>query len=135
MDVIINNWEQLFGFVERFMHAGDISRYNVHIADSKCSVLCGRIVRISNKGQNLKLYIIFPSNFNISLICPFILDEIDDIYILGGICFFISCVIILFLQESSRVSEGFGEAWCLAQARWRDAKPLTEGRHYLSISP
>ena len=26
MDVIINNWEQLFGFVEKFMHAGDISR-------------------------------------------------------------------------------------------------------------
>jgi nesprin-1 len=27
MDVIINNWEQLFGFVEKFMHAGDISRH------------------------------------------------------------------------------------------------------------
>ena len=93
------------------MHAGDISRYNVHNVDTKCSVLCGRIVRISNKGQNLKVYIIFPSNFNISLICPFILDEIDEIYILGGLCFFfISCVIIIFLQESSRVSEGFGEA-------------------------
>ena len=26
MDIIINNWEQLFGFVEKFMHAGDISR-------------------------------------------------------------------------------------------------------------
>ena len=26
MDVIINNWEQLFGFVEKYMHSGDISR-------------------------------------------------------------------------------------------------------------
>ena len=26
MDIIINNWEQLFGFVEKFMHSGYISR-------------------------------------------------------------------------------------------------------------
>ena len=26
MDIIINNWEQLFQFVEKYMHAGDISR-------------------------------------------------------------------------------------------------------------
>ena len=26
MDIIINNWEQLFGFVEKFMHSGDINR-------------------------------------------------------------------------------------------------------------
>ena len=26
MDIIINNWEQLFGYVEKYLHSGEISR-------------------------------------------------------------------------------------------------------------
>ena len=29
MDVIINNWEQLFGFVQKYQHSGDISRNRI----------------------------------------------------------------------------------------------------------
>ena len=26
MDIVINNWEQLFGYVEKYQHSGEISR-------------------------------------------------------------------------------------------------------------
>ena len=56
MDVIINNWEQLFGFVEKFMHAGDISRNRKEYQDGleKLDAWLRHVEEVLNLSQNVE---------------------------------------------------------------------------------